>query len=48
VCWYQKAAEQGDMEAQLKLGDMYLTGQGVKQDYQQAAFWFRAVAKYGS
>ena len=29
---YQKAADQGDAEAQMNLGGMYENGQGVEQD----------------
>ncbi|WP_269467350.1 tetratricopeptide repeat protein [Candidatus Thiodictyon syntrophicum] len=37
-------AEQGDADAQSKLGWMYLKGQGVPQDYAQAAAWYRKAA----
>jgi TPR repeat protein len=40
----RKAAEQGEMEAQFKLGYAYLTGSGVRQDYAQADEWFRKAA----
>ena len=39
--WLTKAAEQGDMDAQLKLGKMYLKGQGVPQDDNVAVAWIR-------
>jgi TPR repeat protein len=32
VRWYRKAAEQGDAEAQGKLGVMYANGRGVPND----------------
>ena len=34
------AAEQGDARAQYNLGEMYLYGDGVPQDYVQAHKWF--------
>ncbi|MBW6510135.1 MAG: sel1 repeat family protein [Desulfuromonadales bacterium] len=40
-------AEQGDAEAQVTLGVMYLNGLGVKQDNLQAAIWFRKAAVQG-
>ena len=45
--WYQKAAEQGKAIAQFNLGTMYLLGQGVPKDDQQAVFWFRKAAEQG-
>jgi len=41
------AAEQGDANAQAKLGDMYYQGQGVPQDYAEAASWLRKAADHG-
>ena len=40
-------AEQGDVDAQFKLGVKYYYGQGVPQDYAQAAKWFRKAADQG-
>lgn len=40
-------ARQGDPEAQYTLGMMYDDGDGLSQDYQQAARWFRAAAEQG-
>ena len=34
-------AEQGDAEAQYKLGVRYDTGDGVPQDHEEAARWYR-------
>jgi TPR repeat protein len=39
--WLTKAAEQGNMDAQLKLGKLYLEGQGVPQDDDVAVAWIR-------
>ena len=43
----RKAAEQGIAEAQSNLGLMYSDGLGVKQDYTEAAKWFRKAAEQG-
>lgn len=43
-----KAAEQGDINAQFLLGVMYHDGQGVRLDYNQAAFWLIKAAELGS
>jgi hypothetical protein len=37
-------AEQGNPDAQLILGKMYLKGQGVLKDPDQAIHWFKASA----
>jgi hypothetical protein len=41
-------AEQGNAEAQFKLGRMYAKGEGVPQDYVQAVAWFRKAAEQGN
>jgi len=40
-------AERGDAEAQKNLGAIYAGGQSVKQDYQEAARWYRQAADQG-
>jgi uncharacterized protein len=42
-----KVAEQGNVDAQYKLGLMYGNGRGIPQDYKQAFFWFKKVAEQG-
>lgn len=42
-----KAADQGVANAQFNLGFMYKRGQGVKQDSQEAAKWYRKAADQG-
>ncbi len=37
---FKPLAEQGSAAAQLNLGNMYLYGEGVPQDYVQALKWF--------
>ncbi len=41
-------AEKGDAEAQQVLGSAYAKGEGVKQDYQQAANWYQRAATNGN
>ena len=43
-----KAAEQGNMKAQLQLGIRYFVGLAVTQDYQQAVYWYLKAAEQGS
>jgi TPR repeat protein len=38
-------AEHGDAHAQLSLGGLYYNGQGVQQDYAEAAKWTRKAAE---
>lgn len=40
-------ATNGNPKAQHNLGAMYLNGQGVTQDFKQAAHWFRLSATQG-
>lgn len=46
--FYKKAAEQGNAEAQNRLGLMYHNGEGVQQDYAEAEKWFRKSANQGN
>lgn len=45
---WQKAASQGNAEAQLFLGLMYLMGQGVPQDNRKALLWMQKSAAQGN
>ena len=40
-------ARQGDVSAQVKLGDRYDTGRGVRQDHKEAFKWYLAAAERG-
>ena len=40
-------AKKGDADAQVLVGSYYYNGQGVGQDYAQAASWFRKAADQG-
>lgn len=46
--WFAAAAEQGQIEAQMKLGAMYFQGQGVEKNYGEALFWFTKAAERGN
>ncbi len=41
-------AEQGQVEAQLKLGDAYYFGKGTEKNLQQALFWYEKAAQQGN
>jgi len=41
------SAQQGDAEAQFKLGRAYYNGEGVAQDYKQAKKWWKTAAEQG-
>ncbi|RCK78856.1 MAG: hypothetical protein OZSIB_1006 [Candidatus Ozemobacter sibiricus] len=40
----REAAEDGDLEAQFRLASRYHFGQGVRQDFAEAAKWYRRAA----
>ncbi len=46
--WLEKAAAQGDAEAQYNLGIMYDNGQGVRQNYAKAREWYEKAAAQGN
>ena len=46
--WYRTAADQGNADAQLALGNLYGQGQGVPQDNATALLWFRKAADQGN
>jgi uncharacterized protein len=41
-------ADQGSVNAQVNLGGMYLSGQGVGQNFAEAAKWYRLAANQGN
>lgn len=46
--WYQKAGEQGSLQAQYALGEIYFTGEGTKApDYPKAKEWYLKAAEQG-
>lgn len=46
--WYRKAADQGDADAQYKLGVFYENGYGVIKDEAQAMQWYKKAADQGN
>ena len=48
IQFWRPLAEQGNAQAQIKLGGMYLAGLGVQQDDAMAIAWFRKAAEQGS
>ncbi len=42
--WCQKAAQQGYINAQYQLGQMYFEGIGVEENYEEAFKWFKKAA----
>merc|ERR1719427_447420 len=45
--YFSQAAEQGWVEGQLQLGNMYYNGIGVKKDYRQAVKYFTCASQSG-
>lgn len=45
--WYRKAADQGNISAQIHLADLYRDGRGVARDMAQAVVWYRKAADQG-
>jgi TPR repeat protein len=45
--WFSRAAEQGSVEAQYRLGSMYHDGDGVPHDYKEALKWWTKAAEQG-
>ena len=43
----QAQAQQGDTEAQVRLGDLYAKGRGVPKDHAQARTWYEKAASQG-
>jgi TPR repeat protein len=46
--WYRKAADQGDSEGRVRVGNMYRIGMGVQQDYAEALRYYRLAADQGN
>lgn len=47
IYWYTKAAEQGDLLAQLELGDRYGHGKGVEKNIDKAIYWYTKATEQG-
>jgi TPR repeat protein len=46
--WYERAAEQGIVDAQCAVGTFYVEGHVVETDLSQARKWFQRAAQSGS
>lgn len=46
--WYRMAADAGELDAQLRLGDIYETGKLVTKDVESAIYWYKVAAYNGS
>ena len=46
--WCQIAADRGDVEAQVKMGDIYSQGLGVTADTREAFNWYLLAAESGN
>jgi TPR repeat protein len=44
----RQLAEQGDIQAQVKLARMYEAGQGVPKDFNEALKWYREAGDHGN
>lgn len=48
VAYYQKSSEQGDADGQFGLGSMYLSGEGIAKNLEEARRLFNLSAKQGN
>ena len=48
IYWYEKAANQGDLDAMNYLGLMYKKGYGVNQNYTKASEWYKKACQKGN
>jgi hypothetical protein len=46
--WLRLAADQGNVEAEDRVGLMYYLGEGVPQDYAEAVRWYKTAANKGN
>jgi len=47
IKWFEMAAEQGHVQAQYELAQVYKLGRGTLQDYRASARWFMEAARKG-
>ncbi|WP_180024364.1 SEL1-like repeat protein [Acinetobacter sp. YH1901134] len=43
-----KIAQMGDATAQMKVGDLYLSGTGTEQNIEQSVHWYKAAVDQGT
>src|SRR3989304_662444 len=46
--WYLQAAQLGSTEAQVRVGEMYLEGSGIRKDPGEAVVWVKKEAATGN
>lgn len=42
--WFEKAAENGDVDSQYQLGNIHLQGMGTQKDMSKALYWYEKAA----
>ena len=47
VKWYRRSAEQGHIESQIRLAQIYQLGSEVEEDCSEASRWYRRAAEQG-
>ena len=47
IYWFKKAAENGNSQAQQRIGWCYYKGHGVEKDYSKAVYWYQKAAEAG-
>ncbi len=47
IAWYRQVAAQGNKHAQFLIGLAHMAGQGVPQNYDEAAEWFQKATDQG-
>src|SRR5688572_550887 len=45
--WYQKEAENGDIEAQSNLATLYYEGEETEKNLEKAYYWYQKAAENG-
>ena len=46
--WFLESANDGHIEAQIKIGDYYSNGIFIKQDFQKSVLWYTRASTYGN
>lgn len=46
--WFLESANDGHIEAQIKIGDYYANGVFIKQDFQKSVLWYTRASTYGN
>lgn len=46
--WFLESANDGHIEAQIKIGDYYANGTFIKQDFSKSVLWYTRASTYGN